>query len=1048
MSSIVYVSSSTTDVIAEIASPAEVIISNLQGPQGIPGVTGPTGPTGPIGVTGATGQTGVTGPTGATGPTGSTGATGPTGPTGVTGPIGATGVTGATGPTGATGADGGSANYYDYNADTTGTTGNPGNGDIRWNNATQASATQINLSHINADGVDIDIFLALIKTNDVIIVQDKNLSDNFQKFTVSATPIIQTGYVEIPVTLTSSSGTGTTNFANNHPLIVAVVSAGVVGPTGATGPIGVTGPTGPTGVTGPTGATGPVGVTGNVGPTGPTGVGATGATGATGASGSVTSAGSITLTGSTSGTTILAPVAVASGTVTVPAITDTLTTNRQLTELIQYGAEGSVIQNIPTRLNAAEQLLKQAVWWIDSAHSGSSGQAIQNLGWGGAALNATAGSTTAADSNDPKFLAWDGINYAYLPGVTSNYLSVPDSAALDITGDIDLRVQVALDSWANGTTNQYLVSKLDGNTNNRSYALNINSAGNIVFAYSTAGTATVTVSSTVVPTITAGTVKWVRATFDADNGASGNDTRFFTSDDGITWTQVGTTVTNAGVVTLFASTAAVEIGTTNVGTTNFSIGKFYRAQILNGIDGVPVLDVDTSVLATGSATSFTALTGQTVTINRQTAGRKTTVVTHPVWLFGTDDFMEVNNRWLGHTGTNYLYLPGVASNNATSPDSAALDITGDIDLRAKVALDDWTPSATVALIGKLSGSTNRSYSMEIGTTGLLRFTWSADGVNTTLVSSTVAPTIADGATLWVRATFDVDNGASGNTTTFFTSTDGSTWTQLGSTVVNSGTTSIYNSISNLEIGSISAGGFNNFRGKFFRAQVLSGIGGTVAFDANFETGITTNLPTTFTESSANAATVTINYSGTAYRSAGVIASTYVFPGNPNTFKLSAYSLLDFGATDDFTAVAVIRQFATPLSSGAILSKFGAFGGGYLMQNNGTNFQLSNAFTNQAGANITGATTTSTTFTANQLAVLALTFNKTTPLVTQYANTATNTSTPSGSFDFSSPVSLRVALRGNGILLQEFEFVAAAIFRKALTATEVATLNNYFQGRVN
>jgi hypothetical protein len=96
----------------------------------------------------------------------------------------------------------------------------------------------------------------LIKTGDVIIVQDKALSDNFQKFTVSATPTLLTGYITVPVTLTSSGGTGTTNFANNLALIMAIVSTGVVGPTG---PIGATGPTGPTGSTGPTGATGPQG---------------------------------------------------------------------------------------------------------------------------------------------------------------------------------------------------------------------------------------------------------------------------------------------------------------------------------------------------------------------------------------------------------------------------------------------------------------------------------------------------------------------------------------------------------------------------------------------------------------------------------------------------------------------------------------------------------------------------------------------------------------------------------------------------------------------
>jgi hypothetical protein len=210
----------------------------------------------------------VTGPAGATGATGPQGVTGNVGPTGATGPIGATGVTGpvgATGATGATGADGGSANYYDYKADTTATSGNPGNGDILWNNATQISATQINISHINSDGVDVDIFLALIKTGDVIIVQDKNLSDNFQKFTVSATPTLLTGYITVPVTLTSSGGTGTTNFANNHQLIVAIVSTGIVGPTG---PIGATGPTGPVGATG---STGPSGVSGATGPTGATG---------------------------------------------------------------------------------------------------------------------------------------------------------------------------------------------------------------------------------------------------------------------------------------------------------------------------------------------------------------------------------------------------------------------------------------------------------------------------------------------------------------------------------------------------------------------------------------------------------------------------------------------------------------------------------------------------------------------------------------------------------------------------------------------------------
>jgi hypothetical protein len=178
---------------------------------------------------------------------------------------------------------------------------------LLWNNATQISATQININHLNDDGVDIDIFLALIKTSDVIFVQDKNNSGNYQKWTVSATPTIQVGYIEIPVTLSTSAGTGTTNFSNNHQIIVAIISTGIVGPTGATGPIGATGATGPQGVTGdigPTGATGPTGPIGAAstvaGPTGATGpVGATGTAGAAGATGATGPSGIDGVTGPT-----------------------------------------------------------------------------------------------------------------------------------------------------------------------------------------------------------------------------------------------------------------------------------------------------------------------------------------------------------------------------------------------------------------------------------------------------------------------------------------------------------------------------------------------------------------------------------------------------------------------------------------------------------------------------------------------------------------------------------------------------------------------------
>jgi hypothetical protein len=304
----------------------------------------------------------------------------------------------------------------------------------------------------------------------------------------------------------------------------------------------------------------------------------------------------------------------------------------------QFAADGSVLRNLPARVIGAEQLLKQAVWWIDSAHSSASGQAVTNLGWGGTALNAQLGSAGSADSNDPRYLDWDGENYVYLPGVASNFLSVPDEAALDITGDIDIRVRVALDDWTPSSINYLLGKALT--TPPISYRLQVGTSGVLTLVWSTDGTTAITRNSTVAPTVLDGDALWVRATLDVDNGASGHDVQFFTSPDGVTWTQLGTTVTTAGTTSIHSGASDLTLGRGSTGT-QLMTGKMYRAQVLNGIGGTPVLDVDCSQIGAGSATSFTALTGQTVTVSRSTSGRKAVAVTHPLWLLGTDDYLEV-----------------------------------------------------------------------------------------------------------------------------------------------------------------------------------------------------------------------------------------------------------------------------------------------------------------------------------------------------------------------------------------------------------------------
>jgi len=233
-------------------------VTGPTGPTGAQGIQGETGPTGPTGAQGIQGNTGPTGPTGPTGDQGIQGATGPTGPTGaqgiqgITGPTGAdstvagpTGPTGTIGPTGPTGAQGSSSNLFQYFANTTITSGNPTDGYLLWNSATQTSATQINVSHLTDNDIDVDLFLALLAVGQKITIQDQNASANYQTWNITGTPTnINPGtansYWTIPVSLVTSGGTGTTGFANNHPLFLAVVS-GITGPTGPTGAGGTLG---------------------------------------------------------------------------------------------------------------------------------------------------------------------------------------------------------------------------------------------------------------------------------------------------------------------------------------------------------------------------------------------------------------------------------------------------------------------------------------------------------------------------------------------------------------------------------------------------------------------------------------------------------------------------------------------------------------------------------------------------------------------------------------------------------------------------------------
>lgn len=139
---------------------------------------------------------------------------------------------------------------------------------------------------------------------------------------------------------------------------------------------------------------------------------------------------------------------------------------------------------------------------------------------------------------------------------------------------------------------------------------------------------------------------------------------------------------------------------------------------------------------------------------------------------------------------------GASLGYASCPDTAALSITGDIDIRMEVA------SAPVGVVTKSSADqmTLQSYRMYRDEYGRLKIQWSTTGTSWTHFLRTTRPVPYRAGTIAYRATLDVDNGAGGHTASFYWSaTIGGTWTLL-ETVTGSGTTSIADTSGLLYVG--------------------------------------------------------------------------------------------------------------------------------------------------------------------------------------------------------------------------------------------------------
>lgn len=451
-----------------------------------------------------------------------------------------------------------------------------------------------------------------------------------------------------------------------------------------------------------------------------------------------------------------------------------------------------------------------------------------------------------------------------LPGTAGNYASSPDSV-LHPTGDVDIRVCAKADDWTPAVANDLIAKWGVAGGTNRAFLVNISSTGFVNLFFAQDGTTALQrTSSTAVP-FADGATGWIRVTLDVDNGAGQHVVSFFTSTDGLTWAALGTPVTTSGVVNVFDATTAVMLGTDG-NVARYFAGTIYYAEIRTGIDGPVVAKFDASTV-TPSGTQTPATFDTTFRNNGDQTDTTTT------WTVNGTGWSWEGASFAG-APTVALSLPGTSGNYASQPDSAGNSVVGDIDIRAKVAADDWTPSAVQTLVAKWGATA--SYLLRLQTDGSLGFFYDPTGAAGDF-SNPLGFT--DGTTNWVRVTLDIDNGAAGRTTTFYTSTDGITWT-VNRTVTTAGVAAALTDTAEVVAIGSDSNNTNLFDGTVHYAEVRNGIDGPIVarFDPTAIARTGTRTPTTTVQPggtpnliSPNSASVETDATGWAVETNATIA---------------------------------------------------------------------------------------------------------------------------------------------------------------------------------
>ncbi len=150
--------------------------------------------------------------------------------------------------------------------------------------------------------------------------------------------------------------------------------------------------------------------------------------------------------------------------------------------------------------------------------------------------------------------------------------------------DLELFVKVRCSDWTPASS-KYLLNCSNGYTKT-AFGLRLNNDGKLHFQWASVnGLATPDKGrlSSVATGFADGATKWIKVTLKLDNGADGHAVRFWTSDNGQAWTELGAAFSGIGVTTLASEwDSTISVGSPSSLSTLFRV---YDAGVRKGIDG-------------------------------------------------------------------------------------------------------------------------------------------------------------------------------------------------------------------------------------------------------------------------------------------------------------------------------------------------------------------------------------------------------------------------------------------------------------------------------